>query len=253
MNVLDDKIHQLFSEILVSGDQGQGLVYENQEFPSSSGIKYEEKFILDGSSGLLGLRHPLQIKSNLISALSPFIMASQKETHSFFEDLSFFFKSLLGGIEIGPSSNENKCAFFPGRFNHFLNDSDRILTEVENLNMNNIFSFDFSLGKKNKKNDLFKTKMSKSDYLLNTSILRLLKDGQFYNQMGLVKHKVEKLSEIFSQIEGVTCHGLTVSLNSKIKMSHVISHEELLIFPLYYREEDVHELACALKENICLS
>lgn len=249
MNVLDDSIHQLFSDILFS----KGHAYEGTSFPQASGFTFDKMLILDGSPGILGLRHPLKIKTSLVAALHPNLHVTTKETEELYQEIEDFFRSKVDSFRIGSANHSYPSSFAPGRFNSFFSNHDLELTKNKRINVENVFTFSFSIGNEQASFSTLSSVMTVNDYLYNKSLLRLLKEGQFYDKAGIVSRRSNELRDKVKDIKNINSNGMTIFLKELAIPNHIISSEGHLILPLYYPEEDLKNLIEKLKEISCSS
>lgn len=258
MDTVSELSNQLFSKTLLNSRELKEVSFEDEELPAGAeaslvdhGVK---SYNLCESIGLLGLHHPLHIKSSLKSVQDPRVFCSREEVVELCEDITNFFDSILSiNCKIGPLQPDALDAQGAGRYNRFLSEKDiDILNNKKVLNIKYALPFAFSLNLK---------KDCPQDFLLTTyqlylsqKLMRLFKNGPFYKEPFIFKKRSLEVHNIF-QSHNIECSvdGLSVSLNEKydlelLSRANVKSDGHRLYLPLLFATNTIEEIAKCLKE-----
>jgi hypothetical protein len=261
MKSLREQIHQLFSEVLIKG-QEENLIFEDNCYPRGNGFinlnGINKEFNLSEETGLLGYRHPLHIKTALESSLSSNVFASKKQLIELKEKLQVFFSELLDTqVFISKLSTNNPTAKYAGRFEQFLKSEDLQTLNDRHLNITKCFPVSFAIAKSNSHFN-FET-ISFYDYLLTIRMIRLLKLGQFYCKSKLVKKRSQEINKIcndksiFNHVDGLTIHlNKSFNLNKIIKKGIIPNQDHTLCLPIFYDIKEVQEAIMLIKDEVCL-
>lgn len=258
MHDISDSIHQLFSELLDISRSSGPISFESNHYNVGNGFKLnnngEKELHPNNQIGLLGFSHPLNIKTSLIAAALPEYYSSEEATNNLISEVELFFSKLAGfDLYINIPKADSASAESPGRYDRCLSKQDYKKLALNDLNIDFVFPFSFSLSKNKKEQKL--QHLTNSQILFSKALLRLLSLGQFYDRSSLIKLRSEKLEKKLSSFEFISCtEGLTFKISSsfdlvklKSKGLHCSSHT--LTLPLFYDENSIDELISILQEE----
>jgi len=255
MTSLDDRLYQLFSDLLKNSKQHDELVYNNQTLTTGDGPYLstpdgKKVLYLGPRASVLGHGHPLTYKGRLQSSLSPEIFCSEVEQEKLVNDLTLFMQSLTGlKIYVSLGLERGITTYDLGRHSDFISSISREhLTKGKVVLIPNLFPFPLYLhnAPSSSSTGPFLTK----DSLISAKhLLKLLSLGDFYGQNGHIHRISCKLKDELACASRVKeVDGLLIHLEQDRNYSFLDYGQSTIYLPLFFRPSFIEELKKIIME-----
>ncbi len=246
MTSLDDKIYQLFSELLLNAKECNALSFNEKlletghgPFLSNTGHFSDQELYLGSRANLLGFAHPLIYKARLISSLSPNYYCSKGAQEALLSRISRLIQKVTGRNFFASLNLDNADAIFDaGRYSTFLSSSTIVAIESgSKVLVSNLLPFPFSISARpSEETSIFITEPQAEE---GRHLLKLLELGDFYGTNGHISRLSKELSKEFNEVSHVRkVEGLLIYLekdrNQKESYSFLEHDESIIYLPLFF-------------------
>jgi hypothetical protein len=247
MSSIEDQINQLFSTILLSSRDLQNAEYAGESFNLGTGplrMKSDHsgpEALLSGSESILGLGHPLTVKSLLLAALEGGGQVHTSELNDCIQELEVFLSSFFTGVRCTFGLSKGREVLDLGRTVNFFSEKTRELLQKEKMiYSNNFFSVPITLHLEELGSPRESQLLSRSSFRQILAHVKLIKLGQIYGFHSALEKKEALLLQFFKQIDKeVKVDGLIVHLDKPISNDDIsVGPENTLYFP-YLFDNDI--------------
>lgn len=256
MTSLDDRLYQLFSDLLRNSKQRAGLTFNDQTLATGDGpfrtsSTGEKTLYLGPRASLLGYGHPLTYKSRLHSSLHPEIFCGEEDQINFVQDLTNFLQELIASdvhVSLGPQ--KSIPIYDAGRHSGFITrETYEEISEGKVVLIPNLFPFPFYLANTSpdpSSNNFYLT----TDMLLSAkALLKLLRLGDFYGETGHIQRMSQEFKNELNDVECVkSIDGLLIHLDQARNYSFLDEGQYTIHLPLFFGPAFIKELKKIITE-----
>lgn len=255
MTSLDDRLYQLFSDLLKNSKHQDGLTYNDQILTTGDGpylsvAGNKHGTYLGPRASLLGHGHPLTYKGRLQSSLSPEIFCSKAEQAGLIDKLTRFAQTITGlDIYVSLYSHQAIPTLDAGRHSNFLSPiTYKYLTTGKIVLIPNLFPFPLYLQNTSSASSA-EVFLTKDALIAAKHLIKLLSLGDFYGENGHIQRVSQQIKNELKGIDRVKdVESLLIHLEQDRNYSFLDEGQTIIYLPLFFRPTFIKELKKIIME-----